>query len=179
MGSTTNLGLPWPDLGDTANGSSQIKALAEALDAAGLILKPRVELIASAATTSIGNATETKVNLATTNHLDGGSTYFTVAASVITIVQSGVYDISANTGFSTSSVGTGAYATIFKSNATTRYLANTAGAYGSPNVQAIPLIANDTIELRVYQDSGSGGKSTDHSTGAGGRVSRLMIRKVG
>lgn len=179
MGSTTNLGLPWPDLGEQALGSSQIKALAEALDVAGVLYRPRVELLASAATTSIGNATETKVNLATTNHLDGGSTYFTVSASVITVVQAGLYQISATAGFSTGTVGTGAYVSILKSNATTRYLANAMGQAGSPIVLDYPLLANDQIQLVVYQDSGSGGKSTAHSTGAGGQISRLMIRKVG
>jgi hypothetical protein len=175
MGSTANLGLPWPDLGDAALGSSQIKALAEALDASGLIYRPYVELTASAATTGIVTATETKVNLATTSHLDGGASYFTVASSVITIVQAGVYNISGFAEIGT--VGAVSYVALFKSNATTKYL-GTVYDMGSVATLDVTLAANDTIELRVYQTSGSN-QPTVHTAGAGGKVSRLTVRKVG
>lgn len=177
MGSTTYLALPYPELADSDNVPKDVKALAEKVET--YLYRPSVELTASALT-SIAVSAYTKVALATTSHLDGGSAFFTVSSSVITIVQAGRYDLSAFCGFVTGGTAGNRYVAISK-NGTAVHVSESGTASGnqeflSVNAGEVTLAAGDTIQLVAFQSGNAGGLNTEHTAN---NVSRLMVRKVG
>lgn len=186
MPSATSHGYPYPlgsdDLADT---DLHIKALADFLQSLWANdPQPYCALEASAAT-SLTNSAWTKINLATTVHND--TAYFSVSSSVITVLQAGIYSVNAwALGPSSSGVVTGA--TISKnglpgaggaSNITQNLLtsaSNFAGSSLTPTRLYFPLAANATIQLSMYQASGSA-QNTAHT--AGSQVAALTLIKVG
>jgi hypothetical protein len=174
VAATTNLLLPYPTLSDSDNVPRDIKALAEAIDA--ILFRPYIELEASAGTGTTANVAK-KVDLATTLHT-AGTAWFTVAGSVITVLQAGVYDIAGTSGFITGA-GTRAIVLLNK-NAGALTLASTDGTpsgsgafWGSPSAPGVTLAANDTIQLDVLSQASA---TTGHQSSL---KSRLMVRKVG
>lgn len=139
---------------------------------------PYVELEAAAATT-ITNVTYTKVNLATTVHIDRA--YYTVASSVVTVTLAGLYQINAFAGFAGGSAGD-RYIAISK-NGLTNHTPGEAGNVSSTVYFAtvagppVYLAAGDTIQLVAYQGGNAGGLATVHTANV--NVSRMTIRKVG
>lgn len=143
--------------------------------------EPYVSLEAAATTNIPNSAVLTKVALATTVHLD--ASHYTVAASVVTVTATGLYDIhgSAGIGFGGAAVTLGVQVT--KNGVAVRVVEEVgqfAGLIGtlSPTRPLVPLTAGDTLQLTVFQNSASGAQNTIHDA-ATGRVSRLTIRKVG
>lgn len=142
---------------------------------------PYVDLNASAAT-SIPHNTATKVNLATTVHLD--DEFFSVSASVITVLKTGLYDVSAYAGYATGTVGSIQEFYVGKGGLTNKTIAD---YYSEPSTSivltlsglAVPLTAGDTLQLGAYQFQGSGSAALNTTHSAGVRVCRLMVRKVG
>lgn len=140
---------------------------------------PEVELFAAAATGPLVTNTPTKVNLATTQRLDRDS--FSVAASVVTIKEAGLYDISAYAGMTGTNFTAGTVAIAW--NGTTISLAQTLGTptngfwRASTHTLAWQLAASDTIQLLVTATH-TGTVNTEHDV-VTGKVSRLFIRKVG
>jgi hypothetical protein len=177
MPTTTPIyGLVKPLGAEAANGPGAIGALADSVEVA--LSRPYVELTAAAATT-IPTGAYTKVALATTSHLSGGSTYFTVASSVITIVQAGVYDLSA-IGVFGAGISGGRYFAISK-NGTSDHTIGEVGVaaatdwYATINQSDITIAAGATIQLVAYQ-TGQANLNTIHT---GSNAARLSIRKVG
>lgn len=138
---------------------------------------PFVQLVATAVTAITPASTFVKVNLATTVHIDRD--FFSVASSIVTVKQAGLYDVGAYGGFSGGLAGD-RFLSIGKNGTTDRTIGQ-AGVVGStqfvPTVSGImiPLAANDTIQLCAEQ-SGQASLDTLHSAST---VSRLTIRKVG
>lgn len=143
---------------------------------------PCVVLTASAATTGIASATATKVNLATVTRQDRD--YFTVAASIVTIVQAGLYDLSAFAAISGTLSSTANQIIAFGRNGTTELLGSSTGpSTTSVKRESIclhdyPLGAGDTIQL-VIAATTTAGTVTAQFDAASGTVARLSIRKVG
>lgn len=139
---------------------------------------PYVELIASAATTGIGASTWTKVNLATTAHIDGGSSIFTVSGSVVTFVQAGIYDIWGYTSLNSSTVNTKGAGLVKNGGlSTTRFslsLATSGQTFLTVSAPQQVVAAADTVQLAVI--SGTAGDATVHG---GDLISHLLVRKVG
>lgn len=144
---------------------------------------PYIDLVASAATTPLTSGAFNKVTLATTVHRDPD--YFSVSASVVTILQDGLYDISAYAGFASSTtlttntvqsvgIGLGGLAVHLAQNAGSP---GTQIYRGAPSTDSVALVATNTIQLNVLP-TGAATIATEHNTGAG-QVSRLVIRKVG
>lgn len=141
---------------------------------------PYIELQASAATTGLVSGVATKVNLATTVHND--SRYFSVAASVITVREAGIYDFS---GFA-SIVGTLTASTIqavvIGAGGTANSVVQVLSAPGgnafraSPSAGSYTVAAGATFQLNVFATGSA--LNTEHTAGTL-IVSRLMIRKVG
>lgn len=140
--------------------------------------QPYVTLLATGATSIPDTAAnDTKVDLATTVHIDSG--FYTVAASVVTITQDGLYDLNVRSGFSNM---TGK--NQFSINLNGLGFATEIGQFdpgpqstgpetmdGTITLLSYPLSAGNTIQLGAYQESG-GAVSTSAD-------SRLTVRKVG
>lgn len=141
-------------------------------------VQPYCQIEASAATNIPQNA-YTKVDLATTVHTE--ASFFTVAASVITVIVTGIYDMSAWGGFGGGSSGNRYFG--FSKNGLTDHTPGEAGTvadtgfYTTISGLAVPLTAGDTIQLVAFQSGNAGGLNTWHSAGV--NVARLAIRKVG
>lgn len=177
MPSATASGFPFPvGSDDMADTDLYIKALADFLE--GRIGDTYCELAAAAATSIPQTGVLTKINLATTVH--NNAALFTVAASVITIVGAGRYDISAKAGLSDAASTAGHRGIAIIKNGSGQPLGrstavNVAGIHATPCLLGEPLSAGDTIQLQGYQTSAAA-INTVHS---GIEVSRLYIRKVG
>lgn len=144
-------------------------------------IQPYVDLRASAATSILHNqGTYTKVNLATTVH-NSGAAWFTVAASVVTIVQTGLYDINVRSGFASGSafeefavsLNGLAFANaidLFKPGS-----ASTSSVMkGAIPISQYALTAGDTIQIGSFQFQSAGSAALNTSAD-----SRLLIRKTG
>lgn len=142
--------------------------------------RPFVDLRASGST-SVPHNTATKIVLATTNHID--SAFFTVASSVVTIVQDGWYDIGAQAHYATSTVDTTMQFFFGKNGTSSGGLGKiVAGPVtdlaASINSHQYFLPAGTTVQLIGYQFQYTGALAvaTVHDAND---ISRLMIRKVG
>jgi hypothetical protein len=143
---------------------------------------PYVTLSASATQTGIASATATKIDLSTITHLD--QSYFTIAASVITVLKDGLYDLSAYVG-ATGTLNSASAQTVAITRGGLSELIVSALVSGSnaqirnaPSAQSFPLSAGNTLQLMVSVSTTAGTVSTVHSP-ASGLVSRLTVRKVG
>lgn len=154
--------------------------------------QPWVSLEASAATSIADANVATQVTLATLVNRDRG--YFSVSGSTITVLQTGLYDISGMAGFSgITSAGTNRFCLILKNNtnlpnAGPDGLIVAEGRIGhdatespssitwTPRRGQVQLAANDTIKMCLAQDTGTGAKSSFHSSAF---LAHLTVRKVG
>lgn len=150
--------------------------------ACGRSVDPYVTLTASAATTGIASGSTTKVNLATTTHLD--ASHFTVAASVITVLKAGIYDfqgfvaaVGTLSGTATQTIGVGRNGTTELLGQTARP-STTSAVRETAGLDGYPLNAGDTLQLVVNITTTAGTVSTVQDA-ANGLVSRLTVRKVG
>lgn len=147
--------------------------------------EPWVSLEASAAT-ALTNGSYTQIALATTINRDRD--YFTVASNTITVLQAGLYDISAMAGVSGIGTGGTARAIMVVKNNTDIPTAAPNGLYvlhaaNGPVSFAIwtlarepvQLAANDTLKLAILQNQGA--VNSYHA--AGTFIAHLTVRKVG
>lgn len=166
--------VPGSDL-EPPDGYGALRDLGESVVAA--LTRPYVHLDAAALTSIANSATGTKVDLDTTVHND--TDYFSVTASVVTILQDGLYDLSAiSTGINAGT--TGIRETWISKNGVTTTLADARAAdvvsFGaSLTALNVPLQEGDTVQLCYAQVSGAA-RNTIHSADY---VSRLVVRKVG
>lgn len=144
----------------------------------GAPMPPYVDLV-STAVTSIPHNAATKVNLATTAHND--DEFFTVAASVVTVLKAGVYDIEGIGGFATSGVTADLELAVGLNGLTALpgchlAVSNVVLLIGRVGRMLVSLAAGDTLQLRCYQFQSSGSAAVN-TVGSG--ASRLTVRKVG
>lgn len=127
---------------------------------------PYVELTASAGTV-LTPGTYTKLTLATTVHLD--SSAFSVASSVVTILEDGIYDIGANgrIGNVTSDQKALKIVASAGSGAETR-VDNVFALTAAPSALHVTYAAGTTVQVQGLSQS-----AATSDTGA-----RLLIRKV-
>lgn len=160
------------------NGYGALTDLADSVEDA--LSRPYCELTASAAT-SIPEDAVTKVTLATTTHID--TDYFSVASSVITVTETGVYNVNALLGFATAGVTSQMQGLVVKNGLSGLVLAMysvnaVVQATGTPTGEKHSLLAGDTIQLAAYHNASSGttAVNTAHSATV---LSRLVVTKVG
>lgn len=149
---------------------------------------PSVLLEASALTSS-ANATYTQLALATVVNRDRA--YFTVSGNTITVLQAGLYDISAQAGYS--GVGTGGTVrglAVLRNNTNlpnatpdgVAVIDSLTGPLGSwiatPARQSVVLAANDTLKMALFQNTG-GPVNSFHSAANPAFAAHLTVRKVG
>lgn len=138
---------------------------------------PYVELEASAVTAITPASTYVKVNL---DVVRGDAAYFTVASSVVTVLQDGLYQCNAFGGFDNGVSGDRYYA-ISKNGTSADHSPGEAGNVSSTvyfcTLAAPPvrLVAGDTLQLVAYQ-TGQGSLNTIHQAA---NHCRMSIRKVG
>jgi hypothetical protein len=154
------------------------RRLGESVNAA--LSRPYVDLRASAATSIAHNqAAFVKVALATTTYADVD--YFGVSSSVVTILETGIYDLSAGSGFASGSamgefalclngLAFGTDIRRFKPGVAT-VSAEREATIAEPHYA---LTAGDTIQIGAYQFQTAGSAALNTIAD-----SRLLIRKVG
>lgn len=138
--------------------------------------RPYVALTPTAAT-SLVNGTATKIAYATTFYID--SDFFSVASSVVTVLQDGLYDVGTSLAFSV----TGGLYEALGLKVTKNGLPGTGiGCSWYEEVDAvdeasqtltqmnIPLVAGDTLQVSGFQTSG-GNRNADSNS--------FTVRKVG
>lgn len=141
---------------------------------------PHVTLKAAANQTGIGNGVATKLDLATTEHLDRD--YFTVSASVITIVQDGLYDLNAFIAVTGTLTAASAHFLGITRGGTTEWIGHYLGPSTSSHIRntvsmgSFPLSAGQTLRLTVNVTGSP--ISTGYDV-ASGNICRLTVRKVG
>lgn len=151
-------------------GAGNIKDARGPYQACGGDYDPRVSLTASAVT-SIGPGW-TKVNLATTDYID--EEFFSVTASVVTILVAGVFNISGYGNHAGASTDRGVGISINGGDPNGNGIAHFQSV--STNFAAAPVVigkllsAGDTVQLQCYRGGGS-----DNTALPG----RLLIMKVG
>lgn len=151
--------------------ANQILDVRDTFTTAGPATAPYCVLVASVTTTAI--TVPKKIDLATTEHVD--SAFFSVAASVITILKSGIFDVGA-LSMLTAAAGN-MEISITKNGLTDTVAATRAGSVvqlrGTPSQSLVALNRGDTIQLT--------GESTNAAVTSDGANfhSRLWIRKVG
>lgn len=135
---------------------------------------PYVALDAAAPTSVSNGGAVNKLNLATTVHLD--DEFFSVAASVVTVLKAGLYDITGSAFFASSGTtysywGMGVYKNGLASSVVSFYKDETAIDEIGVTVTRImvPLAAGDTLQLGALQTSGAA-RNVDGD---------MVIRKVG
>lgn len=142
------------------------------------LTRPYVHLEASAVTSIANSSTGTKINLANTVHVD--SDHFGVGSSEVTILQDGLYRVSARAN-GTATGTTGSREAMVGKNGLTEFVVNSFVASQTQysctlEADMVPLLEGDTLALYYAQVSGSA-RNTVYT--AGFYVDRLVVVKVG
>lgn len=135
---------------------------------------PYVSLSATATTNIASDAVYHKIALANTVHLD--ASYYSVAASVVTVTNPGTYQINFQAAFA-GGASAAKYFAVGISGLTVLFEVGSAPVtdfFASPYRDGIDLLGGATIQLNGYLGSG-GAQNTYHT---GNEVSRLTIRRV-
>lgn len=145
-------------------------------------------MLEAAAATSTANNVYTQLALATVVNRDRD--YFTVSGSTITVLQTGLYDVSAMAGYTAAAAGGTLRGMLVVANNTNLpnaapdgtaiigpQSASTGAFIASSARQSVRLTANDTLKLALFQNTG--GAVNSHDAGVPDFAAHLTVRKVG